>query len=232
MGTRITELFHRALIGKTLIGRTLIGTLIAAACGAGSAAFAGITIAPYASIKSTKGIAPAGAGSETSDLDERQEYGLRGALTFYSLFSLELSAGQSVKTTTTKVQDAADEYGQINFQKDLNMSTDDPNTSLKITETQKDARFSVTLDPSFSIFILRARAGVQATERIIKSEPAGQPSTTITTGPTYKPVSGFGFGIRPSPSMYFMAEYNMYHYAFPKLEPFEREVAVTYAVSL
>ena len=99
----------------------------------------------------------------------------------------------------------------------------------------------MTFDPGFWIFIMRAKAGVTATQRIVDTEQALVDADTgestiakrsVTTGPTYKPHSGFGFGVRLGRTMYFMAEYNMFHYKFPEIEPFEREVAVSYAVSL
>lgn len=218
---------------------SLIKTAVLAAALLAEPAFAGITISPYVSIRSTKSVKPAKKekGStekkETETVKQRQEGGIRGSLSFFGRFmTMGLSVGQSKLTTTEKTSVAKDEYGQIDYQKDLNMSTDNPDNEIKITETQRNARFTVSLDPSFSIFILRAKAGVIATQRILETEITDQEKTTKTFGPTYKPTSGFGFGIRFSPSMYAMAEYNMYHYAFPEIEPFEREVAVTYAIEL
>lgn len=194
---------------------------------------AGITVAPYVSIKSTKSIkAQKSKGTETETVKQRKEAGFRGSLTFFRLLSLQLSAGQNKLTTTEKTQDAKDEYGEIDYSHDLNMSTDTPDTEIKITETQRNAKFSVVLDPGFWIFILRAKAGVTATQRILETEVTGQEKVTVTKGPTYKPHSGFGFGVRFTPQMYAMAEYNFFHYKFPEIQPFEREVAVSFAVSL
>jgi hypothetical protein len=202
--------------------------------GAAGTARGGIEIAPYVSIKSTKSISPdkKHSGSEDSSEVERKEGGLRFGLSFFSLFKLQLSAGQSRTTTTTTVQKAVDAYGDINYQQDLNMDTSDQNASVTQIETQRNGRLNIVLNPSFSIFILKAQAGVTAMQRLITVEQTGDPTKTTTLGPTYKPNSGFGFGIKLSPLTYCMAEYNMYHYAFPKLEPFEREVLVTYAVGL
>jgi hypothetical protein len=195
---------------------------------------AGITISPYVSIKSTKSVKPVkkSAGQETETVKQRKEGGIRAGVRFFRLLNIQASAGQSVLTTTEKTQAATDEYGQIDFQKDLNMSTDNPDSEVKITETQRNARLSIILDPGFWIFMLRAKVGVTATQRILTVEEVDKPATTSTFGPTYKPHSGVGFGIRFSPKMYAMAEYNMYHYKFPEKEPFEREVAVTYALEL
>lgn len=213
--------------------RRLIGILPAVWLFAGDA-FGGITVSPYVSIRSTKSIKPKAKdkSQETETVKQRQEYGVRGGLTFFRLLGIQASTGQSVLTTTEKTQDAKDEYGEIDYQKDLNMSTDNPDAEVKITETQRNAKLSVVLDPGFWIFILRARAGVTATQRILTVEETDKPKTTKTVGPTYKPHSGFGFGIRFTPRFYAMAEYNMFHYKFPDLEPFEREATVSFAVEI
>jgi hypothetical protein len=212
---------------------TFAGVLLALPLAFAPTASAGITISPYVSIRSTKSVKPQKDKSKEGEtIKQRQEGGIRGSLTFYRLLGISLSAGQSKLTTTEKVMDAKDEYGEIDYEKDLNMSTDNPENEIKITETQRNARLTVSIDPGFWIFILRAKAGVVATQRIIDVEQTGLPKTTETFGPTYKPTSGFGFGVRFTPRIYAMAEYNMYHYKFPEPEPFEREVAVSFAVEL
>jgi hypothetical protein len=199
-------------------------------------AFAGITVSPYVSIRSTKTVKPAKKekGSdekkETETIKQRQEAGLRAGLTFFRLFNLGLSVGQSKLTTTEKISNAKDEYGEIDYEKDLDMKTDNPDNEIKITETQRNARLTVGIDPGFWIFILRAKAGVIATQRILDTEQSDGTKMNITAGPTYKATSGFGFGVRFTPRMYAMAEYNMFHYKYPEIEPFEREVAVSYAI--
>jgi hypothetical protein len=195
---------------------------------------AGVTVAPYASIKSTKSIKANGGDKSKEDetTKERREAGLRAGLTFYRLLGVSLSAGQSKVTTTTKTETAKDEYGEIDYGKDFDLSTDDPDSTLKVTETQRVAKLTVTVDPSIGFLILRAKAGVTATQRIVEVQQDDQPATTQTFGPTYKPHSGFGLGVRFSPKLYFMAEYGFNHYAFPKLEPFEREATVSFALEI
>lgn len=221
-------------VGKPRGGHDVRSFILAIFIMLSEPAVAGVNIAPYVSIKSTKSIKANknDKSKEDETVKERREAGLRGTLTFFRLFGLQLGLGQSQVTTTQKTQDAVDEYGQIDFKKDLNTSTDDPASELKITETQRNARMSIVLDPSFGPFILRARAGVTATQRILVTEATGEEKSTKVFGPFYKPLSGFGAGIRITPGSYFMAEYNFLHYAFPKTTPFEREVAVTYAISL
>lgn len=193
---------------------------------------AGITISPYVRIKSTKSIKPAkDSDTETEKIKQKQEYGIRGAISFWSLFKTSLSVGQSKLTVTEKAQYAKDEYDEIDYKEDLDMSTDDPDKDIKTTDTQNLARFSLILDPSFSIIIMRAKIGVTARQRTLKLEEAGKDPISKTTT-TYKPHSGVGCGVRISYNMYFMIEYSAYHYKFPDIEPFEREVSVSYGISI
>jgi hypothetical protein len=227
--------FHplRSVLPARACPLLILGALALGLVGAPRAQ-AGVTIAPYVSVKSTKSIKPNAKdkSQENETVAQRKEAGLRASLSMGQLFSLQFSAGQNKLTTTQKTQDAKDEYGDIDYQKDLNLSTDAPDTELKITETQRNGKVSLVFDPSFSIFILRAKAGVTATQRILETEETGKDKMTLTAPPTYKPHSGFGVGIRFSPSMYAMAEYNFLHYKFPKVQPFEREVAVSFALSI
>jgi hypothetical protein len=200
-----------------------------------SDAWAGLTISPYVSIKSTKSVTPGktNKNQEGETIKQRQEYGINASLSFWRLFKTQLSVGQSKQTTTSKVSAVTDEYGKIDLSKDLNMDTDQPDNEVKLTETQRVGKFSLLVDPSFSIFILRFKIGVTAMQRIIEKEEMGVEPATLTVGPTYNPHSGFGAGIRFTPRMYFMAEYNFFHYNYPtKIEPFERELAVSYNVSI
>jgi hypothetical protein len=200
-----------------------------------SPAWAKVTISPYVSIKSTKSVTPGKKDSskENETIKQRQEYGIQASVSFWKIFKTQLSLGQSQLTTTSKVSEAVDEYGKIDFAKDLNMDTDQPDNEVKITETQRVGKFSLLLDPSFSIFILRFKIGVTAMQRIIDKEELGREPSSITVGPKYNPHSGFGAGIRFSRNMYFMAEYNFFHYNYPKdIEPFERELAVSYNITL
>jgi hypothetical protein len=131
------------------------------------------------------------------------------------------------------VSEVKDEYGKIDFATDLNMDTEQADNEVKLTETQRVGKFSLMLDPSFSIFIMRFKVGVTAMQRIIDKEEMGAEPSSITVGPKYNPHSGFGAGIRFSSRMFFMAEYNFLHYNYPtKIEPFERELAVSYNVSI
>lgn len=195
---------------------------------------AGISIGPYASIKSTKSVKPGQKNkqTETETIKQRNEAGLRASVGFFRLMKLQLSVGQSKLTTTEKTSLVKDEYGDIDYEKDMNMKTDNPDNEIKITETQNIGQTSLIIDPSFSIFILRAKAGVTAQQRIIETEQVGEEKQKLTFGPTYKPHSGVGAGVRLGGRAYFIAEYNFYHYKFPEIEPFERELNVSFGLSL
>jgi hypothetical protein len=194
--------------------------------------FAAVEFAPYVSIKSTKSVTPGKGSTEDQSIKQRQEYGIRASIGFWRLFKTQLSIGQSKTTTTHQTNSAVDEYDEVDFNKDFNMDTSDPANTMKLTETQRIGKFSLAIDPSFSVFILRAKIGVTARQRILEKVEAGRPDEKLEAPITYKPHSGVGVGIKFGPRMYFMAEYELYHYAAPKLEPFERELSVSYNVSI
>ncbi|MBP9707419.1 MAG: hypothetical protein KBD78_07210 [Oligoflexales bacterium] len=198
----------------------------------GNLVYARVSVAPFVSMSSTKKIKPAADKKETETLKQRTTYGVRGELGFYRLLKFQLSVGQNELVTTDKTSEAKDEFGEINFEKDLNMSTADPESEVKVTEKMLQAKVGLAIDPSFSIFIMRVKAGVQANQRSFKLEQTGQEVQSYTSPITYKPYAGAGAGIRFSPRMYFMSEYGFYFYKFPETEPFEREVSVSFNVSI
>ena len=200
----------------------------------GSQAMASFYLAPYFTLRSTKSVDPSKTDSsqENQKIQQYKEGGIAAGVAFWRLFRTSLAVGQATSTVTEKHSQVVDEYDQIDFHKDLNMSTDQPDNQIKITDTQNRATFSLEIDPSFWIFILKAKVGVTAQQRIVKTEEALKPSQTVTKGPTYNPVSGVGVGVQLTPSMYFMVEYSAYHYKFPKVEPFERQLTVDYCVSI
>ena len=158
--------------------------------------------------------------------------GIRFSLSFWRLMKFQLGIGQSKLTQTQKTSEVTDEYEEIDFSSDLNMSTDNPDKEIKTVDTQNRAKLSFIFDPSFSIFIARVKIGVTAQQRIMDKEEDGVDPVSVTKGPTYKPHSGLGFGVRLTPRMYFMAEYSAYHYKFPDIEPFERQLSVSYSLSI
>lgn len=204
------------------------------------AAHARISIEPFASISSTKTIKPNKAGknsetpaaTETSVTKQRTTYGVRGTIGMFSVFKFQLGVGTNELTTTSKVSQAVDDYEEIDYEKDLSMDTSDPASDVKVTERQKKGTATLIVDPSFSIFILRGKAGVIATQRELEKSQTGSATTKFTSPIKYKPTVGAGAGIKFGPRMYFIAEYSLFLYKFPEKAPFEREVTVTYGVSI
>jgi hypothetical protein len=193
--------------------------------------FAKVDLVPYVSIKNTKTIKPVDSETEKETIVQRQEYGIRASISFWRLMKFQVGVGQSALTTTTKSQDAVDEYGEIDFEKDMDLDTSEPEKEVRVKETQRVLKSAFVLDPSFSIFVLRAKIGVMAKQRILEHQETGEEAVTITEDPQYFPLSGVGAGIRLSSKINVMAEYEFNHYKFPELEPFERQVSVSFQFS-
>ncbi len=207
-----------------------------------SVAFARLSIEPYASVSSTKQIKPdkvgktksdstTAAATETETIKQRTTYGLRATIGLSRLLKFQLGVGQSELTTTSKTSAAVDDYGEIDFEKDLSMDTSDPEKEVTIKETQRKASAVLAVDPSFSIFILRAKAGVVATQRLFSKEADAEAPVSFESPITYKPTCGAGAGIKLGRTMYFLAEYSLFLYKFPEKSPFEREVSVSYGLN-
>jgi hypothetical protein len=196
--------------------------------------YAGISIEPYVSVSSKKAIKPAKAGSTTADetVTQRTTYGIRGSVSFWRLMKFQLAVGQNKLDTTTKTSEVVDEFEEIDFEKDLNMDTSDQDADVKTSEIQRKASAAFVLDPSFWIFIMRLKAGVQATQRLMTLQQGENPEESYESPITYKPVASVGLGVRLGRSMYAMAEYGAFFYKFPETEPFEREVTISYGISL
>ncbi len=193
-----------------------------------------VTFSPFYSISGTKAIKPdkANSGKENVTNRQRQTYGLNAGISFWKVFGAQFSIGQSQLTLTQKTQDAVDDFGDIDYERDLNMDTSNGDSDVKTVETMNKARLGIVLDPSFWILIMRAKAGVQATQRIMELEQAGLEPQKHEEPITYKPYAGVGAGVRLSRRMFVMAEYSFYFYKFPEYEPFEREVQVSFGVSI
>ena len=214
---------------------------IALIFGVSTLAQARISIEPFATVSSKKEIKPnevgkknatGGASTETEVVNQRTTYGVRGSLGFFRIMKLQAGIGTNELITTSKTSQAVDEYGEIDYKKDIDMDTSTPDKEVKLTETQKKGSAVLVIDPGFWIFILRAKAGVVATQREITKEVVGEPAVKFVSPITYKPTLGGGAGIRLSSSTFFMAEYGLFLYQFPKKAPFEREVTVSFGVSL
>jgi hypothetical protein len=208
--------------------------LAAAIFCAAPTAIAEITIAPFASISSTKTLKPTKGdkSTETETIKQRQTYGLRLGIGLFRALKFQLSVGQNKLTTTEKTLAAKDEYGEIDYEQDLDMSTEDPEKEIRITETQNLASTAFIVDPRFKYLIMRGKAGVVARQRTVVKEELGKDTVTINPPITYKPQLGFGLGIRLGAKTFAVAEYDFYLYKFPETEPFERSVTISFGVSI
>ncbi|MDD1421225.1 porin family protein [Dolichospermum sp. ST_sed1] len=198
-----------------------------------TSAHARITFEPYYSVSSTKSLKPnKKASTETEKISQREEKGLRAGISFWRLLGLNLSVGQNFKTTTTQEQEIVDEYGEIDFNKEIDSTTKIPGVETKIKDTQNKAKATFVFDPGFWIFVARMKVGVTATQRITEVFIADEKTQEVRPDPTYKPHAGAGLGVRLSPRMFGMIEYNFFFYKFPETEPFEREASISFGFSI
>jgi len=190
--------------------------------------------APYFKLSSTKAIEPNPSNKAEEDFvtKQREEMGIRALLRTSRIFGIEASVGQSTLKVTEKTRFAKDEFDQIDFVEDLNMDTSDPDRDVYTEDQMNVARFGTFIDPSFSIFMVRAAAGVQATQRKFKLGMADAEGESLTTPWKYDPYATVGVGVRFSPAMYAMAEYGFHFYKFPDLEPFSREATISFAIAI
>lgn len=196
-------------------------------------AFARFGVEPYLSISEKKTIKTnKDTGVQEETVVQRQEYGFKGNLSLSKLFKLQLSLGQSEVSTTQSETELVDEYGEIDFAADANLSGRTPGIDATLIETQRKGKFSVVLDPSFSIFLARAYFGVTATQRIVEVQEEGITLDKVEPEPTYNPHMGFGLGVRISPRNYVMAEYEFYLYSYPEMQPFERSVSIGWGIGI
>ena len=194
-------------------------------------AIAGISFEPYYSVRSTKTVTGNRAeGTETEKIKQREEKGLRAGIRLGSLFQFTFGVGQSFTETTTTENEIVDEFDEIDFSSDLDSSTE--GKEKKVKEFDNRARISFSFDPSFSIFIFRLKAGVTAKQRIQELLIDDELQSRQEPDPTYNPHAGFGFGIRFNSQMFWMAEYSFDYYKFPELEPFERDLSVSFGFSI
>ncbi len=194
-------------------------------------AMAGIIFEPYYSVKSTKNVDPnRKQGTQTEKTSLREEKGIKVGLGLGNLFKIQASVGQNFQKTTKTDGPIEDEYDEIDLNKDID--TSGANATYMKKETQNLGKASLIFDPGFWIFIMRLKAGITAKQRIISMYQNDVMVSEEKPAPTYKPHAGLGLGVKLTPRMYFVIEYNAEFYAFPKAEPFEKELAITYGFSI
>lgn len=193
---------------------------------------AGVTVTPYASISSNKKTFTARDGTRQEKTIERQAFGLRLSFRLYRALRLQLSAGQSTREATERAIEVVDEFDEINFERDLDLSTDNPDNQVQTKETINRGRVSFVLDPRLGPLIFRLKTGVQVTQRQFSLKEEGEAEVKTEPEPTYKPIAGAGLGLRLTRRMKAMVEYDLFFYAFPELEPFNSEIVVSYSIAI
>ncbi|MFK7826150.1 MAG: hypothetical protein AB8G05_18500 [Oligoflexales bacterium] len=198
-----------------------------------SKSYAGIMFEPYYSYRSTKSLDPnRDEGTETEKIKNREEKGIRAGLSFLNLLKITASVGESFTITTSTDREIIDEYDEIDIQSDLNVDPNAETKEVKKKETDTRASLTFSFDPSFSIFIARAKAGVTARQRIVKVFENDTQILHEEPPITYKPTAGIGFGVKFSYNIYAIAEYSFYFYKFPETEPFERALSLNIGFSI
>lgn len=212
--------------------RNLLAILCALALAGEASAAAKDTrfsVSPYASMK-TKKVKQKDRNDPTKEVTKtrtRTEVGVRGSLRFLKILKASVSVGRNSLTKEEQVSELKDEYGEIDFNEDLGTSNHSATDTVKTTENQINAKLTLAVVPKFGPFSVKAGAGVTGRLREVTSEINGVAQPKITKGPTYKPHSVIGAGFRPTPKISVMLEYELYHYKFPEIEPFERSVSLS-----
>lgn len=192
-----------------------------------------VTFSPYYSVSSDKSIiAKKSKGTETEKKTFREEKGLKAGISFWKLFGASVSVGQNYKVTTSTESEISDEWGELDYSKDLNTSTSTPGSEKKIKETQNKAKVSVMFDPGFWILIARTKLGVTATQRLVDVYENDVLVSELKPEPTYKPHAGFGLGVKLSRRIKAMIEYDFFFYKFPETKVFERETSISFSFAI
>jgi hypothetical protein len=200
------------------------------------------SIAPFASVSSSKAIKPDKAGqtkddsakSSTSNVNQRTTYGLKIDVRLLSLLTFNVQGGVNNVDNTKKVTGLRDEFGEIDIVEDLNLDPADQNAEYRYQEEQRVATARLLLTPRLGRMLwLKAGAGVRARQRLIKvTDKVSDESQDIKDPIRYHAVATAGAGVRLFGAMSAHAEYNFYFIKFPETEPHEQEVLVGFGVSI
>lgn len=198
-------------------------------------AFARVTVGPYASVSSTKGIKPnkMKSGSEETTT-QRTTYGLRIGVRMSRFFNLGIDGGTNRVDTNKKASAMRDEYNDINFQKDLNV---DPSNGgyYRYQEEQRIAKVQLVISPiNTRILTVKAGAGVRARQRLIKVTDKVDPTKNakVTDPIRYHATAMGAVEARLLRAFKANIQYNFYFIKFPKTQPHEQEVSVGFGAEL
>jgi hypothetical protein len=218
-----------------------VGLCAALISGKASAAkFGGgpITVGPYASVSSTKAIKPVAGkdtGSSEETITQRTTYGVKVDLRLGRLFTLSVNGGQNEVDTTKKPIAMRDEYGDIDFTKDLNVDPNSQTATYRYRETQRLGSAQLVLAPALMKGVLWGKlgAGARARERLITISDEIAQTTKSTKDPLrWSAMATAGVQLRLLGAFNAGVEYKFYFLKFPKTEPHEQEAVVSFGMSI
>jgi len=207
---------------------------------AAAAKFGGgpITVGPYASVSSTKAIKPVAGkdtGSSEETITQRTTYGVKVDLRLSKLFKLSLNGGQNEVDTTKKPIAMRDEYGDVDFAKDLNVDPNSQTATYRYRETQRVGSAQLVLAPALMKGVLWGKlgAGARARERLITiSDEIAQTTKSVTDPLRWSAMATAGVQLRLLGAFNAGVEYKFYFLKFPKTEPHEQEAVVSFGMSI
>lgn len=197
-----------------------------------------ITVGPYASVSSTKAIKPvAGKNPGTSEetVTQRTTYGVKVDLRLGKLFTLSVNGGQNEVDATKKPIAMRDEYGDVDFAKDLNVDANSQSAVYRYRETQRLGSAQLVLAPALMKGVLWGKlgAGARARERLITISDEIAKTTKSTKDPLrWSAMATAGVQLRLLRAFSASVEYKFYFLKFPKTEPHEQEALVTFGMSI
>lgn len=195
----------------------------------------GLTIGPYASVSSTKGIKPKKDATGSNEVaTQRTSYGLRVGLNMGRFFSLGVDAGTNKIDVTKKAVATRDEYGEIDFQKDLDTSPSHTN-DYRLQETQYLGKAVLNVHPlTTKILTVKVGAGVRARQRLIKvtDSVVTENSKEVTTPITYNAVAEASLQARLLKAFSANIKYSFVFIKFPETQPHEQEVSIGFGFIL
>jgi hypothetical protein len=222
--------FLTAVMGSALVVGTVSFCPTALAAGA-------LSIGPYASVSSSKAIKPKVKEANTAEetTTQRTTYGVKVDLRLSKLFTLGVNVGTNKVDTTKKASAMRDEFGEIDYEKDLNVDPNNQGGEYRYQEEQRLGTAQLIINPALwpgKIWI-KAGAGVRARQRLLSIEDtATDKSEKLTDKIRYHALATAGLQLRLLRAISAGIEYKFYFIKAPELEPHEQEALVTFGLQI
>ncbi len=192
-----------------------------------------VSIDPFLSLQSNKAIkGEVGKQDEDEAYKERLTYGVKVNVDMFWILATEFVVARNQMESQLKAYRATDEFGEIDYEKDLNVDKSNKDLLLKVNEERRMARAALKAQIGLGYYFTAfAKVGAQAMQRIVKvkytdEKYADKAPDPLTTPIEYDPYAGAGFRVRLTHRVQAGATYDFFFYKFPKYEPFTREVGV------